>query len=98
MVKALLFAMPDYIPRFDVVVRGPNLAIVSLAGNVDPGVCDVKVADLLLIRRRMDKYILGLLREHSPDLVGLTCMSFQYHSAVKIAKLVKSYDKNIRIT
>jgi len=97
MVKALLFAMPDYIPGFDMVTRGPNLAIVSLAGNVDPGVCDVKVADLLLIRRRLDDYVLGLLREHSPDLVGLSCMSFQYHSAVKLAKLVKSHDKNIHV-
>jgi len=51
-VKALLFSMPDYIQGFDMVTRGPNLAIVSLAGNVDPGVCDVKVADLLLIRQR----------------------------------------------
>jgi len=97
MIKALLFAMPDYIPGFDMVTRSPNLAIVSLAGNVDPGVCDVKVADLLLVRRRLENYVIGLIREHSPDLVGLSCMSFQYHSAVKIAKLIKSHDKNIRI-
>ncbi len=71
MLKVLLFAMPDHILGFDMVAQAPNLAIVSLAGNVDPGICDVKVADLLLIRRRMDEYVLGLLREHSPALVGL---------------------------
>jgi len=97
MIKALLLAMPDYIPGFDMVTRSPNLAIVSLAGNVDPGICDVKVADLLLVRRRLENYVIGLIREHSPDLVGLSCMSFQYHSAVKIAKLIKSHDKNIRV-
>lgn len=97
MVKALLFSMPDYIPGFDMIIRGPNLATISLAGNVDPAMCDVKVADLLLVRRRMDDYVLGLLREHSPDLVGLSCMSFQYASAVKLAKLVKSHDRNIRV-
>ncbi len=97
MLKVLLFAMPDHILGFDMVAQAPNLAIVSLAGNVDPGICDVKVADLLLIRRRMDEYVLGLLREHSPALVGLSCMSFQYASAIKLAKLVKSHDKKIHV-
>ena len=97
MVKALLFAMPDSVPRFDAATFVPNLGIVSIAGNVDPDVCDVKVADLLLVRRRLEDYVLGLLRKQSPDLVGLSCMSFQYRSALKLAKLVKTYDKNILV-
>jgi len=97
MVKALLFAMPDSVPNFDAATFVPNLGIVSIAGNVDPGVCDVKVADLLLVRRRLEDYVLNLLRKQSPDLVGLSCMSFQYRSALRLAKLVKSYDKNILV-
>lgn len=97
MVKALLLAMPDSIPGFDVATFTPNLGIVSLAGNVDPGTCDIKVADLVLIRRGVEDYVLKLLRRLSPDVVGLSCMSFQYRSAIKLARLVKSYDKNILV-
>ena len=97
MIKALLFAMPDSVPRFDATAFGPNIAIASIAGNVDPGVCDVKVADLILVRRNLSSYVLGLLRKWSPDLVGLSCMSFQYCSAVRLAKLVKTYDENILV-
>jgi len=95
MIKALLFAMPDSFPGFDEVSVVPNLGIVSIAGNVNPDLCDVKVADLLPVRQRVEDYVLGLLREQSPDLIGLSCMSVQYHSAIKLAKLVKSYDENI---
>jgi len=87
--------MPDSVPAFDIATFTPNLGIVSIAGNVDPGVCDVKVVDLRLVRRRLEDYVLGLLRKQSPALVGLSCMSFQYRSALKLAKLVKTYDKNI---
>ncbi|MFC1714982.1 B12-binding domain-containing radical SAM protein [Candidatus Poribacteria bacterium] len=97
MIKSLLLAMPDSISKFDVFARLPNLGIASIAGNIDPGVCDVKVADLVLARRRPEKYVLDTLREQFPDLVGLSCMSFQYNSAVKLAKLIKAYDKNILV-
>lgn len=89
--------MPDSIPEFNMFTIMPNLGIASIAGNVDPGVCDVRVADLILVSRRLEEYVLDTLREQSPDLVGLSCMSFQYNSAVKLAKLVKAYDKNIRV-
>jgi len=97
MIKALLFAMPDSISRFDDASYIPNLGVLSVAGNVDPGVCDVKVVDLLLVKRELKTYVLDLLKTHSPDLVGLSCMSFQYYSAVALAKLVKTYDKNILV-
>jgi len=95
MVKALLFAMPESTSGYAMAGFLPNLGIISIAGNVNSDVCDVKVADLLLVKRGLEDYVLGLLRRQSPDLVGLSCMSFQYHSALKLAKLVKTYDKNI---
>ena len=97
MINVLLFAMPDSILGFEMATIVPNLALVSLAGNVDPVVCDVKVVDLILFRRNTKQVVLDLLRKQSPKLVGLSCMSFQYNSAVEIAKLVKSYDKNILV-
>ena len=97
MIKALLFAMPDSFPGFDEIAFIPNLGIVSLAGNVNSDVCEVKVSDLLSLGQRVEDYVLGLLRKLSPDLVGLSCMSAQYRSAIRLAKLVKSYDENILV-
>lgn len=97
MIKALLLGMPESSPRFNVVMSVPNLGIVSLAGNVDPTVCDVKVADLFPIKKNWEDYVLGILKEHSPDIVGLSFMSFQYRGAIKLSKLIKDYDKNIKI-
>jgi len=89
--------MPEYIPRFDLLVSVPNLGLASLAGNIDPNVCDVKIADLLPVRNKYNEYVLKLLKSYWPDLVGLSFMSFQYRSALKIAKIVKDYDKNIKV-
>lgn len=97
MIKALLLAMPDTLEGFDMTTFLPNLGIVSLAGNVDPNVCDVEVADLIFAKHNLEDYVLELLRIRSPDLVGLSCMSFEYHSAVKLAEIIKNYDKNILI-
>lgn len=87
MIKALLFAMPESSPAFDKVAIIPNLGTVSIAGNVNPTVCDVKVADLLVVRRRLEHRVLNMLKKQSPDLVGFSCMSFHHHSAVRLAKL-----------
>jgi len=95
MIKALLLAMPDTLEGFDKSTFLPNLGIVSLAGNVDPNICDVKVADLIFAKHRLEDYVLDLLRTCSPDLVGLSCMSFEYHNAVKLVEIIKNYDKNI---
>jgi radical SAM superfamily enzyme YgiQ (UPF0313 family) len=80
MIKALILAMPDTISNLDIMTVMPNMGIISLAGNVNSGLCDVKVADLVLVRERFEDYVLSLLREHSPDLVGFSCMTFQYYN------------------
>ncbi len=97
MIKALLLGMPESSQRFNQVLTLQNLGLASLAGNVDPTVCDVKVADLFPIRKKWEDYVLGALKEYSPDIVGLSFMSFQYRSAIKLSKLIKDHDKNIKI-
>jgi len=37
--RVLLLAMPDVISGFDLIVRLPNLGMVSIAGNVDESLC-----------------------------------------------------------
>jgi len=95
MVKALLLAMPNSIVKFDVATKVPNFGLISIAGNVDSSICDIKVADLVLVKRQFEEYVREFLQRHQPNLVGLSCMSFQYPTAIKLAKLVKQYDKNI---
>lgn len=97
MVKALLFGMPDISSRFNLIISVPNLGITSLAGNVDPSVCDIKVADLLQVSNNWQNYVLNALKEYSPDLVGISFMSFQYKTAIKLSKIIKDYNKNIKI-
>ena len=92
MIKVLLLAMPDLVPQIHIAFCLPNLGIVSIAGNIDASICDIKVADLILARQNPESYVLSILHEQSPNVVGLSCMSFQYHSAIKLAKLIKGYD------
>ncbi len=94
MVRSLIFAMPNVVKSFDRITKIPNLAIASIAGNVDTSICDIKVADLLLVKNKLNEYVTSLLGEYSPDIVGLSCMSFQYHEAVNLAKLIKNYNKD----
>ena len=85
----LLFSMPDSFEHMpSVAIRMPNGALVSLAGNVDPH-HRVAVADLILVQRRVRETIERLVREIEPDLVGLSVMTFQRHTALRIIQLVR---------
>ena len=82
--------MPNYTVGFDRVGRFPNLAIASIAGNIDENLTDeVAIVDLVTVRTDIKKYIKKLLRQFQPDIVGLSAMSFQYQTAVEIAKIIK---------
>jgi radical SAM superfamily enzyme YgiQ (UPF0313 family) len=87
--NVLLFSMPDSFEHMPTVaVRMPNGALASLAANVDPH-HRVAVADLVLVQSRVRDTVARLLRDLEPDIVGLSVMTFQRASALKIAGLVK---------
>ena len=87
--NVLLLSMPDSFEHMPpVVVRMPNGALSSLAGNLDSHHC-VAVADLILVQSRVVPTITRLMRECEPDVVGLSVMTFQRATAFKIARLVK---------
>jgi anaerobic magnesium-protoporphyrin IX monomethyl ester cyclase len=93
----LLLSMPDSFEHMPVVaVRMPNGALASLAGNVDSH-HRVAVADLILVQKRVRAAIEGLMREHDPQLVGLSVMTFQRKTAIKIAHLLRSLKPDIKI-
>ncbi len=88
--RILLLSMPNYTVGFDRVGRFPNLALSSIAGNIDENlIAEIAIVDLITVRTDIKKYVINLLRQFQPDIVGLSAMSFQYQTAVEIAKIIK---------
>src|SRR5881296_1828247 len=89
--------MPDSFEHMpEVVVRMPNGALSSLAGNVDSH-HEVAVADLILVQRQVRGTVERLVREMKPEVVGLSVMTFQRHTAKKIIALIRRLNPAARI-
>ena len=96
--NVLLLSMPDSFEHMPAMtMRMPNGALTSLAGNVDAH-HRVAVADLILAQDRVRETIERLLRECDPDLVGLSVMTFQRRTALKIIELVRVRKPGVLIT
>jgi len=89
--------MPDSFEHMPTVaVRMPNGALTSLAGNVDPH-HRVAVADLILAQDTVRETVERLVREIKPDVVGLSVMTFQRKTAMRIVHLVRSLQPAVRV-
>ena len=89
--------MPDSFEHMpSIVIRMPNGALTSLAGNIDPH-HKVAVADLVLVQNRVRETVERLVREFSPDVLGLSVMTFQRKTAKKIIDLVRQIKPNVRV-
>ncbi len=93
--RILLMAMPDSVDFIENSARIPNLALVSLAGNL-PG-HEVKVLDLVVRKPHIGKALEEVLTGFRPQLVGLSAMTFQFHTMLKVADLVKRFDPGLKI-
>src|SRR5262245_1065182 len=95
--KVLLLSMPDSFEHMPTVaIRMPNGALTSLAGNIDPH-HKVAVADLILVPKRVRETVVELVRTTNPDVVGLSVMTFQRKTALKIVALVRSLKPDVHI-
>jgi radical SAM superfamily enzyme YgiQ (UPF0313 family) len=95
--NVILLSMPDSSEHMpSLVIRMPNGALTSLAGNVDPH-HKVAVADLILVQQSVRQTVERLVREFNPDVVGLSVMTFQRATAKKIISLVRSLARSARI-
>ena len=74
--RVLLLAMPDTAQFVDFLARLPNLAIISLAGNL-PG-HEVRVLDLILFKPHFEAALRRALSGLRPQVVGLSAMTFQF--------------------
>lgn len=87
--NVLLLSMPDSFEHMSsITTRMPNGALSSLAGNVDPH-HRISVADLILVQDRVRETVEQLLRATGPDVVGLSVMTFQRRTALRIVELVR---------
>ena len=86
----LLLSMPDSFEHMpELVIRMPNGALASLAGNIDPH-HNVSIADLILVQRHVRETVERLVQTTKPDVVGLSVMTFQRDTAKKIIALVRT--------
>src|ERR1700747_2591654 len=93
----LLLSMPDSFEHMPAVaIRMPNGALASLAGNVDPH-HRVGIADLILARSDVRGPVERLVGDERPDVVGLSVMTFQRATALRIARLIRSLRPATRV-
>jgi anaerobic magnesium-protoporphyrin IX monomethyl ester cyclase len=93
----LLLSMPDSFEHMpSIVIRMPNGALSSLAGNVDAH-HKVAVADLILCQRSVRQTVTRLLEEFDPQLVGLSVMTFQRRTAERIIQMIRQLKPDAKI-
>ena len=89
--------MPDSFEHMPTVaVRMPNGALTSLAGNVDPH-HKVAAADLVLVQHSVRETVERLAAEMKPDVVGLSVMTFQRKTSMRIIELLRSLCPGVRV-
>ncbi|HTV66090.1 MAG TPA: radical SAM protein, partial [Bryocella sp.] len=95
--NVLLLSMPDSFEHMPTLaVRMPNGALCSLAGNID-GHHKIAVADLILVQQQVRETVEQLVRQHQPDVIGLSIMTFQRKTALRIVDLVRALRPKARI-
>src|SRR5262249_89904 len=93
----LLLSMPDSFEHMPAIaIRIPNGALTSLAGNVDAH-HRVAIADLILVQSTVRQTLERLVEQAQPDVVGLSIMTFQRATALKIARLIRVLRPSARI-
>lgn len=82
--------MPDVVPIIihETAIHLPNHGIACVGGNIDAD-HDVFLVDLVRKRRSLKKYLSKVIGKIEPDLVGLSAMTWQYDTCIKIAHLIK---------
>jgi anaerobic magnesium-protoporphyrin IX monomethyl ester cyclase len=95
--RVLLLSMPDSFEHTpSLTMRMPNGALASLAGNVDAH-HRVSIADLILVQRAVRSTVERLMQDLDPDVVGLSVMTFQRRTALRLVRLLRQIKPQVRI-
>jgi radical SAM superfamily enzyme YgiQ (UPF0313 family) len=93
--RILLLAMPDTADVIDYFGKLPNLGLVNLAGNL-PG-HEVQVLDLVLYKPRIRVLLERVLADFRPEIVGLSAMTFQFDTLLRVARFLKGRDPALKL-
>ena len=89
--NVLLLSMPDAFEHTPTIgMCMPNGALASLAGNIDAH-HNVAIADLVLVPGDVLGTVERLVREHRPDVIGLSCMTFQRRTALRLIRRLRAW-------
>jgi len=89
--------MPDSFEHTPALaMRMPNGALASLAGNVGPA-HQAFVADLILAQRSVAATVERLMRTCRPDVVGLSVMTFQRQTALRLVAAIRGMKPDVTI-
>jgi radical SAM superfamily enzyme YgiQ (UPF0313 family) len=96
--KIVLISMPDVAPviMHESAFHMPNGGIASIGANLDPG-HDAYIIDLVRKRGRVRRYLHRTLSKIRPDVVGLSTMTWQYPTCIKIARLLRRWMPKVHI-
>lgn len=96
--KVVLISMPDAIPIVihEMALHMPNHGIASLGANLDGG-HEVCLIDLVRKRRSIAAYLSRTLKRIRPDLIGLSAMTWQFPTCLKVIRLIKSILPGVKI-
>ena len=93
--RILLLAMPDTADVIDLFGKLPNLGLVNLAGSL-PG-HEVRVLDLVLFKPRLRRVLEETLIGFRPELVGLSAMTFQFDTLLRVSRFLRSLDPTLKL-
>jgi radical SAM superfamily enzyme YgiQ (UPF0313 family) len=96
--KVVLISMPDVVSLLihDTAVHLPNHGIACVGGNIDDA-HEVYLIDLVRKRRNIRSYLTKQLTRIRPDLVGLSAMTWQFDTCLRLIRLIKSLLPEVRI-
>src|SRR3954471_14497166 len=95
--RVLLLSMPDSFEHTPALtMRMPNGALASLAGNAGPE-HHVAVADLILVQHAVVPTVERLMREHDPEVVGLSVMTFQRRTALRLIRVIRAIKPDVSV-
>jgi len=87
--------MPDSAQFVDFFTRLPNLAIISLAGNLPEH--EVRALDLVLFKPHFQTALRQALANLRPQVVGLSAMTFQFDSLLGVSRFIRDFDPTIKL-
>jgi anaerobic magnesium-protoporphyrin IX monomethyl ester cyclase len=96
--KIVLLSMPDVAPviMHESAFHMPNLGIASIGANL-PDRHEVYLIDLIRKRRQLRRYLMRTLRRVRPQLIGISAMTWQYATSLKIIALAKRLLPEVKI-